>query len=172
MNAQILPAVTEDSEAIAGLVNSGYRGESSRKGWTTEADLLDGTRINGPGVKAVIERPGTTVLKYVIEGKISGCVELALYGDRIYLGMLTVDPSLQDRGIGRILLQAGEDHARSLGCRSVFMTVVHVREELIDWYQRRGYQKTGETKPFDNTDPVFGIPKVPLHFIVLEKPLT
>ncbi|MFM7329794.1 MAG: GNAT family N-acetyltransferase [Bacteroidota bacterium] len=171
MDELIMPAVTEDAEAIATLVNSGYRGDSSRKGWTTEADILGGTRINCPGVEAVIGRPGTVVLKYLLSGKISGCVELAHNGDRMYLGMLTVDPSIQDKGIGRKLLQAGEDHARLHGCTAMYMTVVHTRDELIAWYERRGYRKTGETKPFDNTDPVFGIPKIPLHFIVLEKPL-
>lgn len=171
MEVQILAAVIEDSEAIAALVNSGYRGDSSRKGWTTEADILDGTRINGPGVKAVIERPATVVLKYLLRGRLSGCVELARHGHRMYLGMLTVDPTLQDKGIGRALLQAGEDHARLHGCTTMYMTVVHTRNELIAWYERRGYCKTGDTKPFDNTDPVFGIPRIPLHFIVLEKPL-
>lgn len=168
---EILSAVAEDSDAIATLVNSGYRGEYSRQGWTHEDDILSGTRIDARGVRNLLGRSDTVVLKYVREGRILGCVELAHHDDKIYLGMLTVDPANQALGIGRKLLAAGEEHARNLGCTSVYMTVIYTRRELIEWYGRRGYCDTGKTKPFDNTDPVFGIPKRPIHFMVLEKHL-
>ncbi|MBM3178255.1 MAG: GNAT family N-acetyltransferase [Bacteroidetes bacterium] len=168
---EILKATIEDAEQIAELVNSGYRGEASRKGWTTEDGILGGTRIDAKGVRSEIMKDGTTVLKYVEAGSIIGCVELVHQINKMYLGMLTVKPDLQATGIGKKLLYAGEQHALKHSCVAMVMWVISVRSELIAWYQRHGYTPTGEFRPFDNTDPVFGIPKMPLQFMVLEKPL-
>lgn len=168
---EILKAGIEDAEQIAALVNSGYRGEASRKGWTTEDGILGGTRIDARGVKSEIMKDSTTLLKYVEGGQIIGCVELVHQVNKMYLGMLTVKPELQASGIGKKLLHAGEQHALNHGCLAMVMWVISVRSELIAWYQRHGYTPTGEFRPFDNTDPVFGIPKMPLQFMVLEKPL-
>jgi len=161
----------EEAAVIADLVNSGYRGESSRQGWTTEDGLLGGTRINEQGVRNVMARPGTAVLVYLEEREILSCVELDLRGEKIYLGMLTVRPVLQNRGLGKIMLNAGEEHARQMGCREITMLVIDERAELIAWYARRGYHPTGNRRPFDNTDPVFGLPKKPLRFMELAKVL-
>lgn len=167
----ITKALAEDAPELNTLVNSAYRGDSSRQGWTTEADLLDGTCIDAIGIAELIKTQGTTLLKYVEEGEILGCVELKKSEGKLYLGMLTVKPSLQGKGIGKELLKAAEEEAKRQNCASIFMSVISVRKELIDWYMRHGYQLTGEYKPFAFTDPRFGQPKMKLEFVVLEKKL-
>ncbi len=152
-------------------MNSAYRGDSSRQGWTTEADLLDGTRTDAAAIEEIIKTPGYVILKYVESNQLLGCVELHQDGDKLYLGMLTVRPQLQGKGIGKLLLEAAESEARKKSCRLIYMTVISVRKELIDWYVRHGYQPTGERKPFAFNDPRFGQPKMKLEFIVLEKSL-
>jgi len=172
MSAQILKAILADAPTINQLVNSAYRGEGSKQGWTTEADLLDGTRIDEAAVADLLAKPNTTILKYVEHNLILGCVELRKEKDKLYLGMLSVAPNTQGKGIGKTLLLAGEEHGRSLGIRTMMMTVISVRKELIDWYVRHGYELTGERKPFVVPDTRWGIPKQTLEFVVLEKQLT
>lgn len=168
----ITKAVFADAAELNVLVNSAYRGESSRQGWTTEADLLDGTRIDAAAIEELIQTPGITILKYMEDKEILACVELKKENEKLYLGMLTVKPNLQGKGIGKILLKAAEEEARNQKCNSIFMTVISVRQELIDWYVRHGFKATGEKKPFAFNDPRFGKPKQPLEFIVLEKQLS
>lgn len=168
----ITPATAEDAGDIAKLVNSAYRGDTSRKGWTTEADLLDGTRTDLSAIKELIQKQDVTILKYSADNTIIGCVELHKTGTEMYLGMLTVRPDLQGAGIGKKLLEAAEAEARTQRCLKITMTVISVRTELIDWYKRLGYTDTGKQKPFHFNDPRFGIPKRPLQFAVLEKDLT
>ncbi|QJW90824.1 GNAT family N-acetyltransferase [Spirosoma taeanense] len=165
----IAPATEADIPALNKLVNGAYRGESSRKGWTTEADLLDGIRTDEDSLRAMLQNPAATILKYEEAGRLLACVYLEQKGDELYLGMLTVAPEAQTGGIGRRLLTAAEDMARERRYRAVTMTVITARHELIVWYQRRGYQPTGETKPFPMDDPRFGIPKQPLEFFVMKK---
>ncbi|MBP7558571.1 MAG: GNAT family N-acetyltransferase [Chitinophagaceae bacterium] len=168
----ILPATTEDVPALVALVNSGYRGDSSRQGWTTEADLLGGIRIDEESMTDLIKAPGSAVLKATdATGAIHGCVHLLDTEKALYLGMLTVSPALQNAGIGRELMLAAESFAQRKDFSAITMTVISVREELIAWYQRRGYADTGERKPFPMNDPRFGLPKQPLEFIVMEKQL-
>lgn len=168
---EITIASTKDVAAIAALVNSAYRGEPAKKGWTTEADLLDGLRTNDDSLTGMINTPGSVILKYTDNtGQLLGCVYLNKKENKLYLGMLTVAPALQAKGIGKQLLLAAEKHAKEVGCAAITMTVISVRKELIAWYERHGYQSTGETKPFP-VDPAFGLPKQPLHFIVMEKML-
>jgi N-acetylglutamate synthase-like GNAT family acetyltransferase len=162
-------ATLNDVPELNTLVNSAYRGESSKKGWTTEADLLGGIRTDEQGLTETLNQPNTTVLKYTENGKIVGCVLLEQQTDKLYLGMLTVSPTLQGGGIGKMFLKAAEEVAQSLQINKITMTVVSVRKELIDWYKRHGYQETGETKPFPMNDPNFGLPKQFLEFIVMEK---
>jgi ribosomal protein S18 acetylase RimI-like enzyme len=165
----ITKATTADASELDRLINSAYRGETSRQGWTTEADLLDGTRTDAAAIKELIETPGTIILKFVEEDEIIGCVELKNQSGKLYLGMLTVKPTLQGKGIGKQLLIAAEAEAAKQNCTSIFMTVISVRKELIDWYMRNGYHLTGERKPFAFNDPRFGQPKMKLEFLVLEK---
>jgi len=167
----ITPAVIADAPELDKLVNSAYRGDSSRQGWTTEADILDGTRTDAAAIAELIQTPGTTILKFVEENEILACVELIKEDGKLYLGMLTVKPNLQGKGIGKLLLKEAEEEAKRQNCTSIFMTVISVRKELIDWYVRHGYTPTGEKKPFAFNDPRFGKPKQPLEFIVLEKKL-
>ena len=171
MDIDILPAVEGDAAEMADLINSCYRGDSSRKGWTTEADLLDGGRTDAAAVRELLKRADTTILKCVRDNRIIGTVELRRENHRLYLGMLTVEPDLQGAGIGKKLLHAAEEHATARSCNTIFMTVISVRKELIDWYVRHGYKLTGERKEFKFNEPRFGIPKQKLEFVVLEKRL-
>ena len=167
----IKQATLQDIAALNMLVNSAYRDEASRQGWTTEADLLDGTRIDEAAMRELIAQPGATVLKYEENGNIIGCVELRKENDRLYLGMLSVQPDQQDKGIGKALLKAAEAFAKDQGCTAIFMTVISIRKELIDWYIRHDYKLTGERKPFVVPDTRWGIPKMELEFVVLQKDL-
>lgn len=160
----------QDYPSIVALVNAAYRGEASKEGWTTEANLITGDkRVDEERLAIELLQPGAVVLKLnTDEGQLLGCVFLHHTEFGLYLGMLSVWPGLQAKGIGKTLMWAAEQHARSVGTRRIYMNVVSVRTELISWYQRLGYSKTGETKPFPDT-PEFGVPLFPLEFIVLEK---
>lgn len=173
MNQDIAISIvnTSDLAALVSLVNSAYRGDYSRKGWTTEAELLEGIRTDYKSLLAQINETGQTILKAVDNaGNIIGCVSLQEKSDKMYLGMLTVEPLIQAKGIGKILLNAAEAFATNRNIFRTEMTVISVRSELIAYYQRRGYQLTGEKRAFP-TDPKFGIRKQELEFIVLEKHL-
>lgn len=164
-------ASEKDSEPLARLVNSAYRGDTGRMGWTTEADLIDGTRTDAAMILETMKTEGCTLLKYTENDEIAGCVELCRQGDKMYLGMLTVSPLRQGKGIGKALMKAGEEWAKNAGCRRMTMTVITDRTELIGWYVRHGYHDTGERKPFAFQDVRNGIPRKPLIFMVLEKDL-
>lgn len=165
-------ATHADITTISNLLNSAYRGESSRQGWTTEADLIAGEqRADEAMVKEVLDMPGSVILVYQDEQKeITGCVNLQQHGHRIYLGMFSVTPKLQGGGIGKILLHASEDYAKQVGCLSIYMSVISVRTELINWYIRHGYVDTSERKPFAE-DGKTGRHLRELEFMILEKAL-
>lgn len=167
---KIVPATTEDIPELVGLVNSGYRGDASKKGWTTEAELLKGElRIDIPTLQEMIAPPETIMLKAIDDGgQIAGCVFLQVQARGLYLGLLTVSPVLQASGIGKKLLSAAEDFAKAHHCSSIFMQVISIRSDLVAWYERHGYRNTGERKPFP-TDNKFGVPTVSLEFAILEK---
>ena len=172
---QLVAASDGELEAVAALINSAYRGESSRQGWTTEADYLDGQRIDAEALRAEFAaNPGAImlVLREADDHPLLGCVWLAPDGsDAWYLGMFTIRPDLQDRQLGRGLLAEAEAFARGRGARCMRMQVVSIRDTLIAWYARRGYAPTGEMRPFPY-DSRFGIAKRnDLEFIVLEKAL-
>lgn len=166
----ITQASLADAAELTALVNSAYRGASSQTGWTSEAHLLDGIRIDEPGMAEYLQAGDTTILKYTNdEGHIMACVYLQVHeNNRLYLGMLTVSPALQANGIGRQLLHEAEIAATKLNCTTIFMTVITTRLELIDWYKRRGYHDTGKREPFHDTKR-FGIPKGYIELMVLEK---
>jgi len=151
------------------LINSAYRGDSSKQGWTTEADLLDGIRTDEEAIKELINQEGSVILKFTEGDHVYGCVHLKHEENKLYLGMLTVSPRLQNKGIGKILLAAAEEEALKRNCIAVFMSVISIRTELINCYEKHGYVNTGKKKPFPENDPRFGIPKVKLEFIILEK---
>lgn len=167
----ISAATLQDVPELNILVNSAYRGESSKKGWTTEEHLLGGIRTDEDDLSKLLQKENVTILKYTESGKIIGSVYLEKQADKLYLGMLTVSPELQGGGIGKKLMQAAEDLAKENNIPKISMTVISVRKELIEYYERRGFKNTGETKPFPMNDPKFGIPKQLLAFIVMEKEL-
>ena len=167
-------AATSDIPALVTLVTSAYRGESSRSGWTTEADLLDGARIDPDVLRADIERADSRVV--VIDGAHAplACAHVAIEDGAGYFGMFAVRPDLQGSGLGKRVLEACERIARDEWRLQVMrMTVIDVRDELIAFYERRGYRRTGVFKPFPYGDTRFGLPKRDdLRFEVLEKPLS
>lgn len=166
------PATSKDIPALNKLINSAYRGESSKKGWTTEANILGGIRTSEESLLETIETEGTTILIDFIESELVACIQLVEKGEVLYVGMLTVKPDLQNAGLGKKLLKAAEEFAISKRISKLEMTVISDRTELISWYERHGYAKTGESRPFPMSDPKFGEPKKFLEFLVLEKNLS
>jgi ribosomal protein S18 acetylase RimI-like enzyme len=168
-------AADGDVDTIVALVQSAYRGDASRAGWTTEADLLDGQRTDPEAVRAIVTSTRTRLLLAVAAGdEVLACCQLERRDHGVcYFGMFAVSPVLQAAGIGRGLLAEAERVARDeWGARSMQMTVITQRRELIEWYERRGYTVTGETEPFPHGDERFGLPRrVDLEFAVLVKPL-
>jgi ribosomal protein S18 acetylase RimI-like enzyme len=166
-------ASRDDVPAIVALVESAYRGDVSRKGWTTEADLLDGQRTDPVGVADLIERIGSVILLAERGGALLACANLEQRGDAAYFGMFSVRPDLQGSGIGRALLAEAERIAReNWRAAEMQMTVISVRDELIAWYERRGYRRTRIYSPFPYGDARFGIPKRDdLRFELLVKTL-
>ena len=166
-------ATASDVPSLVTLVNSAYRGESSRAGWATETDLIGGIRIDAERLAATIATDGNVVLVHEVAGAIVACVHLERQETHGYLGMLTTKPTLQAQGTGRLMLEAAEAWAREhWQAQEMHMTVIVQRETLIAWYERRGYVRTGETKPFPYGDERWGLPKRDdLAFYVLKKPL-
>ena len=158
-------ATAADVPALRALVESAYRGDSAKRGWTHEADLLDDERTSDAELGATIADEKARVLLARIDGKLAGTVTIRDLGEgRAYLGMLCVDPDLQTEGLGRALIADAEDMAaEEFGARIMEMTVIDAREELIAYYERRGYARTGELRPFP-------LPAdVPYKMVVLER---
>jgi ribosomal protein S18 acetylase RimI-like enzyme len=176
-------ATGSDVDAVVALVESAYRGESSRTGWTTEADLLDGRRTDAAAIGAVVDdprsilllarRPGRSAGGPGRPGPIAACCHLRDDGGRAYFGMFAVRPDAQGGGIGRAVMAESERRATGWGARELWMTVIAQRTELIAWYERLGFSRTGETQPFPYGDERFGVPRRDdLAFVVLAKTLT
>ncbi|TDB66070.1 GNAT family N-acetyltransferase [Arundinibacter roseus] len=166
-------ATEKDLPEINLLVNSAYRGDSARKGWTNEADLFDGIRTTEELLAQMVAQPGTAILlhRHEVTQALMGSVYLHKKSDLMYLGMLTVSPDAQGQGVGKVLLADAETYARQAGCRVVEMTVISLRTELIAWYERRGYVLTEERRPFPKEDINFGKPRQELEFVVMQKVL-
>ncbi|GHE69437.1 GNAT family N-acetyltransferase [Streptomyces sp. AC04842] len=166
-------ATDADVDVLVELIESAYRGESSRAGWTTEADILDGQRTDRDGVLEVVKAADSRLLTVEREGRIVACCQLEHRGDHAYFGMFAVSPALQGAGLGRTVIAEAERQAREdWGVTEMHMTVISVREDLIAWYERRGYRRTGRTTPFPYGDERFGIPqRDDLEFELLVKEL-
>ncbi len=165
--------VTEkDYPAIVQLVNNAYRGEASKEGWTTEAWIVGGEkRTNENHLAGLLQQQGAVMLQVHSDGgDLLGCVFLRHDEEGLYLGMLSVWPQLQTKGVGKTLMYLAEEHAHHLGVSRIYMHVITARTELLDWYYRRGYVSTGQFKAFPS-DPEFGVALQPLEFVVLEKHL-
>jgi GNAT superfamily N-acetyltransferase len=156
-----------DVPALRALVEKAYRGDSAKRGWTHEADLLDDERTSDDELSANIASDATRVLLAEIDGKLAGTVTITDVGSgRAYLGMLCVDPDMQAEGLGRALIADAEDMAAEVfGATVMEMTVIDARPELIAYYERRGYARSGETRPFPYGE------AVPFRMVVLEKAL-
>ncbi|MBC2667388.1 GNAT family N-acetyltransferase [Novosphingobium flavum] len=163
-------AAVRDLPALRDLVEGTYRGERARAGWTHEADLLSGERTSDVELAAVLANPAQAMLVAEQDGAVIGTVTITRAAPgKAYLGMLSVAPQRQAGGLGRALIAAAEGEAvRCFGSNVMEMTVIDRRAELIAWYERRGYRRTGETRPFPY------VPAAPADFamVVLERALT
>lgn len=178
MNRKIVTraANTADIPVLHRLIEGAYRGDSAKRGWTHEADLLGGQRTDPDKLAEIVADANHLILVASEEEDetLIGCVDVTRVGDGVcYLGMLTVDPALQANGLGRLLIAAAENAAvNHFSARTMEMTVIKQRGELIAYYERRGYVQTGEKRPFPMDDERFGLPKTQeLEFVVLEKAL-
>jgi ribosomal protein S18 acetylase RimI-like enzyme len=166
-------ALASDTEALVALIESAYRGEASRAGWTTEADLLEGQRTDPDQVLDVIQGPDSHLIVVQQDGVLVACCQLELRGACAYFGMFAVRPALQGAGLGKAVIAEAERTAREeWGACDMQMTVITQRDDLIAWYERRGYHRTGKMSPFPYGDERFGIPQRPdLEFELLVKTL-
>ena len=170
----IRDAVPADIPALHALIESAYRGESSRAGWTTEADLLGGQRTDPDDLADILADPKQVLLTAWRADELLGCVLIADRGEGTgYFGMLSIRPTLQGGGLGRKLVGAAEAAlADRYGARRVRISVFPQRDTLIAWYERLGYRRTGDTLPFPYGNPRFGLPKRDdLYFVVMEHEL-
>jgi GNAT superfamily N-acetyltransferase len=166
-------ATAADTAAIVHLVESAYRGDASRAGWTTEADFLDGRRTSAEDVTACLARTRSRIVLAEHAGALQACAHVAEEDGCGYFGMFAVQPGLQGGGIGKQVLAECERIAHhDWQLPAMRMTVIDIRDTLIAYYQRRGYHRTGVFKPFPYGDVRFGLPlRDDLRFEVLEKPL-
>lgn len=169
---QIRRARRDEAAIIADLVQSAYRGDSGRRSWTTEADLLDDERISADGVAAIIDGADSAVLIAEDGERLVACAEVRRFDEHTaYFGMFAVDPDLQNAGVGRTLLSEAERFAQQAWhADTMRMQVIDARTELIDWYDRRGYQRTGEVIPMPERL-IAAASRPDMAFVVLTKPL-
>jgi GNAT superfamily N-acetyltransferase len=155
-------ATIHDTDSLAFLVNSAYRGDSSKAGWTTEADLLDGQRTDKEALSEIINLPHNQIEMALDDNQqVIGCVHLKEEGNGgLYFGMLTVSPILQAKGLGKEIIKHVESVAREKNCNRIRISVIPQRKELIAFYERRGFVSTGQDEEFPSHDLRFGLPKV------------
>lgn len=175
MTVTLRKAGGTDLALVVALMNAAFRGrEREQRGWSTEAAYITGTRTSESLLREEIAEHAEV---FVVDGeepsRLDGCVTLKSISDeKWYLGSLAVDPALQNSGLGRKILEAAENYAARHGASIIEITVVNVRHSLICWYERRGYQRTGEIRPFPYGDDRFGTPlRDDLDFVVMERHL-
>ncbi len=161
-------ATPADAPALVNLINRAYRSAPAQAGWTTEGHLLAGPRIDEATLLPLLTAPPAVLLQADSNCQPAGCVYLEPQGTSLYLSMLAVAPDAQAHGLGHRLLAAAEDYARKAGCQQIQMSVLAQRPELLAWYERQGYRRTGASEPFPATTR-FGQPRQPLTLLTLEK---
>lgn len=165
-------ATDDDLPALHALVERAYRGDSARRGWTHEADLLGGQRTDVEALAETLSDPAQRLLVADEDSAPVGTVTVMLGKPLAHLGMLAVDPERQAKGVGRRLVAEAERLARDHGATAIEMTVIGLRTELTAWYERLGYTRTGEVRAFPATNPRFGLPKrCDLDFVVIKRSL-
>lgn len=167
----ITKATPTDIPELNQLINSAYRGETSKNGWTTEAEILDGIRIDEETLSTYFTQNNVTILKCSNENsEILGTVYLELKTPKLYLGMFAVSPFVQGKGIGKMLLKSAEEFAIVNKCDRIAISVISNRAELIEWYIRHGYKATGHSITFEEIENRFGDPKIDeIRLISMEK---
>ncbi len=171
---EIRPARPADVDALTSLIRSAYRGRDSRDGWTSEADFVEGERISPDQVLAMISDAGSLLLTGEQAARIVACCQLRNEGAGLaYFGTFAVSPSAQGGGLGRQLMAEAERRAvAAFAARRLEMTVLAQQDKLIAYYERRGFRRTGETRPFP-ADPRYARPlRDDLYFVVLVKDLS
>jgi ribosomal protein S18 acetylase RimI-like enzyme len=171
-----VPATLADVEELVRFVNDAYRGETAEAGWASEGKLMAGQRIDSGMLAEMLSVEGGTILvmRDQVGGCLAGCVSIKPTNEAStwYLSMLAVDPQRQAGGLGRLLLAEAEDRIKAQGATRVKITVIWLREPLIEWYERRGYRRTGQTEPFPYEEQRFGVPlRNDLYFVELDKSL-
>lgn len=167
----VIEATPNDIPELNKLINSAYRGTPSKQGWTTEAEILGGIRIDEETLNEYFNREEVSILKCTNkDGEILGTVYLELNTPKLYLGMFAVSPVSQGKGLGKTLLEAAEIFASTNQCDRIAITVISIRKELIQWYKRQGYVETGESIAFEEIEKPFGDPKIAgIRLISMEK---
>ncbi|WIB67987.1 MULTISPECIES: GNAT family N-acetyltransferase [unclassified Curtobacterium] len=167
-------ATLEDAATVADLVERAYRGEASREGWTSEVDVIGGRRTDTEQIRALIAAPHSVVFVGVDEGRIIATCQVQRHGPGLaYFGTFAVEPTIQGRGLGRRMMEAAAEHARTtFDAAALEITVVAQQSALIAWYRRLGFVPTGATRPFP-AEAWGATPLVPdVHFVVMRKPLS
>jgi GNAT superfamily N-acetyltransferase len=161
-------ATQADIPEMIRLINSAYRATEGVKGWTYEGHLIDGPRTDREHIEELLSSKDSVILLCTDADQLIGSVHLEKQGDLIYLGMLSVDPLVQNKGVGKFILNAAREYALDKGCSEIKITVISVRHELIAWYERCGFEKTGEKLPFHEVES-FGKQKTPLELVVMKR---
>lgn len=165
-------ADTENIASLVTVINESFRGASSKLGWTSEADLLDGVRIDEASLRTLIEAPDDVILTACIDEEIVGCIHIHIENETVYFGLFAVRPKLQGRGIGKRLLREAERVcAQSFEAKKASMHVISVRRELISFYETCGYKLTGECVDFPGSSPLWSSKVGPLRMATMEKNL-
>jgi len=167
-------AEEKDTDDIVALVESAYRGEKSKQGWTSEAYFINGQRTDAEEVSSLMCRENSALVLCFDNDELLATIQIQKNDDECYLGMFAVQPQKQSSGIGSMLLKQAENYAQQQwSCRVMRMLVISIRQELIEWYQRKGYRSTGEKQRFPYHEPRFGLPaRDDLMLDTYEKQLT
>jgi ribosomal protein S18 acetylase RimI-like enzyme len=171
-----VPATTGDIDELVRFVNGAYRGESADAGWASEGKLMAGQRTDSAMLTESLSTKGGTILlmRDQVNTPLAGCVSLkpTNYPSTWYLSMLAIDPKRQTEGLGRLLLFEAEDRIKAQGASRLKISVIWLRQPLIEWYERRGYRRTGQTEPFPYGNQRFGVPlRDDLYFVEFLKGL-